>query len=502
MSSDKLKILLINPLLAPKRLPAVYNIGLAYIASSLLQEGHHVSVLDIEGHRYADDHVIEIIKQSDCDVIGIGTLITGYRRAKWLVKTIRLLKPGIPIWIGNSISSSIPEIILTDMDVDVAVIGEGENTVKELAEGIMKNRNLHSVKGIAFREDGRIIRNEDRELISDIDAIPFPAWDLFPQEIFMNNKAGHLPTPTAYIVTTRGCPYQCTYCYHPFQNERIRMHSSQRIVDEVKYLRKRYGIRSFVFADDLFVVNKKRVYEICDLFHKEQINLQWITSARVNLVDEELLYAMKEAGCIALGFGVESGSQKILDNIKKNVTVEQARIAIELCKKVGINPVCSYMIGNVGETRDTIFETVSFIRENTLEQGASFFITTPYPGTEIYELAKQAGKIKDEVALFESYGEQSESLLVNLTDLPNETLLNLKREAEDQIWRAHKRKYPLKYIVSRFEIILGIYKLYGFWVTIFKLMSFIRNKLKHDKRDATKIANDEIKKSIDISKHT
>ncbi len=465
---------MISPLICPKREPSVYNIGLAYIASSLMQEGHLVSVLDIEGYRYTEDQVLDIIKRSDCDVIGIGTLITAYRYVKWLVKAIRSVKPDVSIWVGNSISSSIPEIILRDMDVDVVVIDEGEVTVKELAETITIGRDLHSVKGIVYKENGRIMCNENRELIKDLDTISYPAWGLFPQEIYMNKRTGDLPTPTAYIVTTRGCPYQCTYCYHPFQNRKIRMHSAKRIVEEIKHLRERYGIKSFSFADDLFVVNKKRVFELCDLLHTEQINMQWMASARVNLVDEPLLLAMKKTGCIALGFGIESGSQKILDNIKKKATVEQARVAIQLCKKIGINPVCSYMIGNMGETRDTVFESVSFIKENTLEQGAFFFITTPYPGTEVYEQAKESGKIKDEVALFESYGEQSDNLLVNLTDLSDEALLNLKREAENEIWRVYIKKYPLKFIASRFTILVTAYRQYGFFGTMLRLWRYIQ----------------------------
>ncbi len=476
MSLHKLNILLINPLLAPKRKPAVYNIGLAYIASALLQEGHQVSVLDIEGHRYAKEQVIDRIKQTDYDVIGIGTLITGYHYVKWLVEGIRSVKPGTPIWMGNSIASTIPEIILNDMDIDVVVLGEGENTVKELAEALAEKKDLATVKGIAFREDGRIVRTEERELIQDIDSLPYPAWDLFPQEVYMHNQTGQLQTPTAYAVTTRGCPYQCTYCYHPFANKKIRMHSAERIFQEIKYLKNRYGIKSFVIADDLFIVNRKRVYELCEILRRERMDLHWMASGRVNLVDEPLLLAMKKAGCVALGFGIESGSQKILDNIKKQVTVDQARRAISLCKRVGITPACSYMIGNEGESRETVLETVSFIKENTLEQGAFFFITTPYPCTEIYDRARQEGRIKDEIALFESYGEQSENLLVNLTDMPDDALLRLKKEAEAEIWRAYMKKYPLKFIQSRIHLLAMAYKTYGLLGTLIRMWSRISKK--------------------------
>lgn len=472
-----MRILLINPLLAPKRKPAVYNIGLGYIASSLVQDGHKAVVLDIEGYKYQPDKVLKIIKNTEFDVIGIGTIITGYRYVKWLVKEIKKIKPDKMIWLGNSISSTIPQIVLKDMDIDVAVIGEGENTVKELAKVVENNGDLSKINGICYKSNRKIIQTPKRELIPNIDTIPFPAWELFPQHIYMNNRTGFMPTPTAYISTVRGCPYHCTYCYHPFQNERIRWHSAERIIEEIKILKNKYKIRSVLFADDLFITNKKRLYEVCDLIEKEKLNISWTATARVNLLEQHLLKRMKSAGCVCLNFGIESGSQKILDNIKKQVTVDQAKQSIMLCKKVGIYPACSFMIGNIGETKETISETVSFIVEN-ISEPIGFFLTTPYPGTELFEYAKQQSKIKSEIELFESYGEQAENLLVNFTNMSDEELLELKKEAEMSILKYYGRNHILKYIfillVRLYRAVISNYRQYGIKETIKKIIIFVK----------------------------
>lgn len=465
-----MEILLINPLLSPKRQPSVYNIGLGYIATSLLDDGFKVSVLDIEGYRYQPKRVLDFIKKANYDAIGIGTLITGYKYTKWLTSEIRKINPNAKIWMGNSIATTIPEIILNDMPVDVVVRGEGEATIKELARAGKDGKDLSRIEGISFKSNGTIVHNPDREIIEDIDTIPMPAWDLFPQDIYMNMPSGALPVPTCYILTTRGCPFNCTYCYHPYQNKKIRSHSAQRVVDEVGILKNKFKINSFTIADDLFISNKERVYEICDLMRKKKLGLKWACAGRVNMVDEDILKAMKDAGCVNVGFGIESINQKVLDNIKKQVTVEQTRAAVSLCLKVGLESSCSYMIGNIGETRATVLETASFIMENLCEP-TTFFITTPYPGTELYEYGIKTGKIKDEIALFEAYGEQADNLLVNFTEMSNEELLALKREAEAMIW---KQCLKSRYLEITLEYLKRCWKVFVLYCRQYGLLGAIK----------------------------
>ncbi|OGR69958.1 MAG: hypothetical protein A2089_11435 [Elusimicrobia bacterium GWD2_63_28] len=437
-----MKILLISPLLAPSRVPEVYNIGLGYVGAALRAAGHQVDLLDIEGNRYAEAQVEELLKDKDFEVAAIGTLVTGFKYMKWLTALIRRLKPGVKIWVGNSIGSTIPETILREMPVDVVVMGEGEVTAVELAAATAAGKGPAGVNGTAYLEDGQVKRNPDRELIENLDGIAMPAWDLFNQDLYIHSPTGILPSPRAYVITTRGCPYQCTYCYHPFQNQRIRAHSAERVVAEIKLLKERYGIRGIVFGDDLFTVDKKRVREVCRLLIEGNVGVKWMAAARVNTVDLELLTYMREAGCVALGFGVESASPVILKNIKKHATAEQAAAAIKACREAGIYPACSFMIGNVGETRETVEASVRFMTENDLPP-TDFFFSTPYPGTELYEYAKAKGLIKDEAALFGCYAEQGAKLLVNFTDMSDEELIALRKEATARVAADYRRRHPL-----------------------------------------------------------
>jgi radical SAM superfamily enzyme YgiQ (UPF0313 family) len=223
----------------------------------------------------------------------------------------------------------------------------------------------------------------------------------------------------------------------------VRFHSAERIIEEVKLVQEKFGIKGVFFADDLFITNKKRVHRFCDLVEKEGLKFSWSAAGRVNLVEEELLEHMKLAGCVGLGFGIESGSQKILDNIKKQTTVEQGGRAITMCKKVGIYPPTSFMIGNVGETRETVYESVNFIKKY-VDETVFFFYTTPYPDTELYQYAKDKGMIKDEIELFEAYGEQGAKILVNFTDMTNQELTDLKAEAEWEIQKHYFMRHPVK----------------------------------------------------------
>jgi len=465
-----MKVLLISPLLAPQRKPVDINIGLAYIAAVILKAGHEVELLDIEGYRYTNEEVLEKIKNSNCDLIGIGTLITGYKYVKGLVNEIKKIKPNVPLIIGGSIATSIPEIIVSDMQIDYAVIGEGEKTIIEFIDTLKSNGDFSNVKGLAYKKDGKYFYTGDRELIPNLDDIPIPAWHLFPlKEVYLKNGGGGIfPKPfAAFFLSTRGCPFHCTYCYNPLQNQKIRSYSAARFMEEIRYLRYNYQIKGFYVADDLFIYNRKRVVEICNIMIKEKLNLKWYTTARVNLVDEELLRLMKKAGCLSLCFGVETGSLLILKNIKKQATVDQVEKAIALCKKVGIKPICSYMIGNVGETRETVFESVELMKRLRIRP-THFFFATPYPGTELYDYAKENGKIPNEIELFSMYGEQGEKILVNFTNMPNKELFELRAEAIKKAMDNYYKQNIFRYIFHLFFLIfIAIRNLFRKFVQIF-----------------------------------
>jgi len=451
-----MNVLIINPPIREWAQPNCVPLGLAYIASSLRIKGHSIDVLDINAHRYTKEKVISILEKKSPDIILTGGLITVYNYLKWLANELKIIFPNTPIMVGGSVSTSIPEIALNTLNVDIACIGEGEITTVEVLECIGKSKSLMRVKGIYYKENGKIVKNQFRDPISDMDTIHLPAYDLFPMNIYVNNPVGYINTDkwgsgdiannyipkSMNINISRGCPYKCTFCYHDYLGPGYRHRSPQSILKEMDLLNKNYGVTYFLWADDEGVINKKFIHEFCELMIKSKRDYQFALAGRVNLVDEKMLIELKNAGCNMMAYGIESGSQKILDTMKKQVTVEQAKTAIELTKRIFGDADCSFMIGYPGETDETIQETKEFCKELGLTPEVIFF-ATPYPGTELYEYAKEKGFIKNEVEYISKLWEQGEQISINFTNWTNEELFEIRRKMIDDLkaWNV-KRHSP------------------------------------------------------------
>lgn len=454
-----MKVLLINPPIREWAKPNILPTGLSYIAAVLLQDGHKVEVLDINGYRYSKEEVERRIKAADYDITGIGGIITTYRYVKWLIAILKRYHPEKMVVIGGSVSSSIPEIMLEKNPVDIVCIGEGEETVRELARTLENKKDLATVKGVWYKDKlGRIHQNEKRPPIRDLDSLPFPAWDLFPMSIYVGNPVG-APNRNKWVdgsanesvvlsmnlFASRGCPYKCIYCYHDFMGEKYRHRSPENIMKEIKILYERYRVSYFHFIDDEFVMNKDFVCRFCDLIKAFSAEigqkLTWGCAGRVNLMTEELIIKMADGGCVLIGYGIESGSQKTLDLIKKQVTTEQAKEAIHLTKKYLGWADCSFMIGYPGETKETIQETIDFCKELDLDPEVIFFLT-PYPRTELYDMALKEGKIKDEEAYILGLGEQGEKARVNFTDFTDNELVEMQEYMIRELKAWNKIKHP------------------------------------------------------------
>jgi radical SAM superfamily enzyme YgiQ (UPF0313 family) len=441
-----MKILLINPPIREWAKPNCIPSGLGYLASVLMQDGYEVEVLDINGHRYSREEVQDRIEKSDADVFGVGGMITVYGYIKWLTQVIKQYHPDRTIIGGGSSASSIPRIFLERTQADIAVIGEAEVTLPELIHALQNGGDLKSIPGIWHKDgNGKIDANPPRPAIKNLDTIPFPAWDLFPMDVYLHNPVGapnigkwengkpSSDTPlTMNVLTSRGCPYQCIYCYHDFMGMKYRHRSPQNILDEIVYLVDRYGVDYIHFTDDDFVINRKHVIAFSSLLLESGVNIQWGSTGRVNLMSEELLAKMAEAGCVWIGYGIESGSQKMLDTMKKQVTIEQAKKTIELTRKYIDQIDCSFMVGTPGETRETIMETVEFCKELDLSPEVIFF-ATPYPGTELYDIARRRGLIKDEEAFILSLWEQGEKITVNFSELSDNELHHMRDWAIEEL---------------------------------------------------------------------
>lgn len=425
-----MNILLVNP---PCRIPALIPLGLGYIAGVLRQEGHQVSLMDLNVEKKTLAEIESDPRLSGAGLIGIGGLTTTYGFVKTFSSVAKKASPRVKVMVGNMVSTASPELLLKNSEVDICVIDEGEETVKELAARIKDFPDLDDIKGIAFKKESRLVRTPPRERIKNLDKLPFPAWDLFSMETYLNNPIeNEYGRRSINISAVRGCPFQCIYCSRPF-GSKVYMRSAKSVISEIRELKQRYGVEFIDFSDDLFMVNRKWVEDLCDNLIKERVDVGWGASGRVNLVDSGLLKKMKGSGCEILSYGFESGSQKILDNMKKGVSVSQAEEAVCLTRKAGITVVGSFMIGMIGETDQTVNETIDFIKRSRLTLHR-FFYTTPYPDTPLYEMAKRMNKIPpDEDTYVSSLGEMYNTLLVNLTDMTDSELKSLKERAERKI---------------------------------------------------------------------
>lgn len=435
-----MKILMINPPIREWAKPNCVPLGLGYVAAVLRKDGYAIDMLDINGYRYPREEVISILDEKGPDLIVTGGLITVYNYLKWLIPELRQRFPEIPVMVGGSVATSIPELALSTLKADIACIGEGEITVLEVADCIRKGTDLSTVKGIYYRKDSLILKNEMRPPIKDMDSIPFPAYDLFPMDIYVNNPVGYInkdkwgkgeavdnnvPKSTN-INVTRGCPYHCAFCYHDYLGPGYRHRSPRNILDEMDLLHEQYGVSDFLWADDEAIINRKFIYEFCDLMIDSGRNYHFSVAGRVNLVDEPFLTKLKSAGCTMVGYGIESGSQTILNAMNKAVTVDQAKNAIRLTRKVFGDADCSFMIGYPGETDETIKETENFCAALGLAPEVIFFATA-YPGTPLYEYALKKGLIKDEIGYISTLWEQGEQIAVNFTEWSDEELFEKRQ---------------------------------------------------------------------------
>jgi radical SAM superfamily enzyme YgiQ (UPF0313 family) len=446
------KILIINPPIRVTEQPAVFPSGLGYIAAHLIREGYDVKVLDINGYRYNKETVEKILKkylvEGQTEIVGIGCLITCYEYVKWLIQMIRKMKPGIKIIVGGGIGSSIPEMVIEKLKADVAVIGEGEKILVNLLKALEKNKDLKKVRGICFKKKGKIIRTLPEERIKNLDELSFPAWHLFPMDVYLNNEfqlegvMDYKDKKSMNVIAGRGCPYQCTFCYETYEH-RVTMRSTKNVIEEVKILQKDYGVELIYFVDDLFAMNKGWIMEFCDLLLREKIKLIWLCTARVNLVDKEMVKKMKDAGCILLNFGIESGSQKMLEIMRKGASVEQASNAIRICRNAKMRIGTSFMMGFPEETKETLDETIKFCIKNDMHLTSIFFVT-PYPGTPLYEQVKRMGLIKNEEEYISRLGNATE-FTINLTKWDDNGLFKMRNYVLSTIHWGYYRKHKLEY---------------------------------------------------------
>ncbi len=443
-----MKVLIVNPVIREWSKPNCFPTGLGYIAKTLTLAGHDVEVLDLNALRLPSTEVSKKIESCNYDVVGMGGLITIYSEIKNLARICKEIHPDKPIMAGGSVSTSIPKTMLEKTQVDIACIGEGEVTAVEIVNALQNNTPLEKVEGIWFKDQqGSLVANKPRPFIKDIDTIPFPKYDLFPTDVYLDNPIGYLNLKkwddgesdsnnerSINIASSRGCVFDCIYCYHDFMGARYRKRNALNIIEEIELLLEQYNPKYIHFIDDNFVVSKKNIFEFCNLIVERGLDIIWGCAGRVNSMDESLLIAMKEAGCRFISYGIESGSQRMLDAMKKDVKVEKVKEVMKLTMKHIGWPSPTFIVGTPGENRATIQESVDFCKELEMAPEAVFFMT-PYPGTELYRTALETGQLslETEEDFVLSLGEQGEQLLVNFSELPDEELIEMKQKMVEEL---------------------------------------------------------------------
>lgn len=431
MSKKNCDIVLIFPPIRVWDSPRNFPTGIGLIASRLRSNGYRVGVIDVNGLRLSDQEVLDEIRRCNPRIIGIGGLITTYGWVKRMSRQIRLLRPDSSIILGGSVGASIIETALRNLSIDIIVTGEGEETMLELMAALLNNRQLDGIAGLAYMQDGKLVRTAERPLIENLDDLGYPAWDLFPMSVYLENPVVGIGRDID-IISSRGCPFGCRFCYRLF-GKRYRPRSAPHVVGEIEMLKRNYDVDFISFQDDCFVVDKKRVYEICDLMDKKGLSklMRWGCTGRVSLCDMDMLKRMKASGCVSVSFGIESGSETILKKMEKGVSLEQAQNDIRNIRQIGMKSPVSFMIGYPGENRETVLETVRFCEDLNIPLTALMF-TCPYPGTQLYDEVKNNPKFKEPFANEEDFvlamGDAVD-ITVNLTEMTNSQLLALRDEA-------------------------------------------------------------------------
>jgi anaerobic magnesium-protoporphyrin IX monomethyl ester cyclase len=389
-----MRVLLVNPPWVIRSRKNVWRnvasimppLGLAWLAAVLERAGHDVEILDAHALRMELDDVVAWARgRKPFDLVGVTATTPLIGNALEIARQFKAESPSIRIVLGGVHPTVMPDEALAEPAVDVVVRGEGEDTICELAAG----GPLENIDGISYRRDGQAVHNRDRALIADLDTLPLPAYHLLPMDKYRPAAGAAKRTPATSVLATRGCPGRCTFCYRIF-GDRLRCRSGRRVAEEVKLLQERYGIREICFYDDTFTAVKREVRAFCQAVQDMKLDLTWSCFSRIDTFDEEVFRLMKQSGCHQVMVGVESASPEILKNINKKIDVERVATVIAAMKKLGLEVRAAFMLGNPGETLETMEENVRFaVRLNP--DLAQFNITTPFPGTEMYGWAEANG---------------------------------------------------------------------------------------------------------------
>ncbi|SFQ96891.1 B12-binding domain-containing radical SAM protein [Desulfoscipio geothermicus] len=410
--------------------------GLAYIAAVCRNVGYEVKIYNQDVYHWPESHLLDLLNKERFDVIGVS-VIAGYYQYRKLLKISDAINKAKyrPFYIiGGHGPAPEPEYFLKKTKADAVVIGEGENTIIELLEAVRGLRSLSSVNGIAYMENGKCVKTPARELIKNIDEIPFPAWDLFPMDHYALLRMPHIKNSESCmpVLSGRGCTFKCNFCYR--MDKGFRARTAESIIEEIQILQKDYGISYIAFSDELLMSSTKRTIELCTSFIKAKLNIKWDCNGRLNYAKPDVLKLMKEAGCVFINYGIESLDEKALRVMGKGLTVKQIITGIENTLAAGISPGFNIIFGNIGETAESLNRGVDFLlKYDDHAQMRTIRPVTPYPGSPLYYYAIEKGLLKDCEDFYENKHVNSDLLSVNFTDMSDDEFHRLLYEANKKL---------------------------------------------------------------------
>ena len=385
-------VTLVNPPY-PKRAhqhPPLIPLGIAYLGAVLEKNGYNVDVIDCQAQKLTHSAFEREIGKHQPKVVGVTSTTLTYKSALKIAETAKQVHPDCVTILGGCHATFWDDKALEECpQLDMIVRKEGEYTLLESVNRLRENKRINDVLGTTCRKNGKIIRNADRPYIENLDDLPFPAHHLLPLRRL--RKQGKVIFP---LTTSRGCVYWCNFCTAVRMfGRKYRMRSPKNVVDEMQFLNEKYGATQLTFCDDTFTVDQSRVEEICEEIQNRKLKIEWDCETRVDMITKDLLQKMKKAGCIAVWFGVESGSQRIIDAMGKGFPVAQTKRAFKWTKDAGLMVVASVILGFPDETKETAWETIRLV-EKIKPDDVGYHIATPYPGTPMYNYVKENGWLK------------------------------------------------------------------------------------------------------------
>jgi radical SAM superfamily enzyme YgiQ (UPF0313 family) len=419
-----MRVLLINPFYPVSETPSP-PLGLAFLAAALEAAGMEVQIFDLVVYPYTKKRLASTLKNFEPQFVGATAVTMNFEHAAGVIRDVKAMAPDIHTMMGGPhVTFCAADTLKACPEIDFIVRGEGEETLVELITAFQDGKNWRDIKGLAYQTPDGPVLTAPRDLIQNIDTLPEPARHLIPLGRY---RALGLPIS---MTTSRGCPFQCIFCVgRKMVGAKVRYRSPKKIVDELAYLGS-LNFHQINIADDLFTASKKHCMAVCDEIIQRQLKIRWTSFARVDTVSRPVLARMKQAGCTAVSFGVESGSPEILRTIKKGITLDQVIDAVSMCNDVGVTPQASFILGLPGETSHTLQQTVAFA-ERLKGMGVlhGYHLLAPFPGTDVRENS-QTYDIQIMSNDWNDY--HANQAIVRTSAVDQETLDGIVKEWQDQ----------------------------------------------------------------------